>query len=92
MNARNWEAREATLDLAERRLDNYARFVPPDPQPVCPSCGDTAVFCIEHEGQLFRGVSEYRCVNRHRWGRWTGKLLGEGELEMKYEPSCKSQQ
>ena len=44
----------------------------------------TNVVGIEYQGtpEDYDGVSEYRCLGcETRWGAWTGKVLGEGELE-----------
>lgn len=54
---------------------------------VCPNCQDEAITGVEYclTPQDFDGVSEWRCNKcQTRWGRWTGRILADGELEPRY--------
>lgn len=55
---------------------------------VCPSCGnkDTKRFVgVEYpyyDPDHYDGVSEWNCLKcQTRWGRWSGKVLADGEAE-----------
>jgi hypothetical protein len=54
---------------------------------VC-SCGNSKFSMIEYSGlhpDHYDGVSEYFCLEcNNRYGRWTKKLLKEGETEKRY--------
>ncbi len=69
--------------------------MPPHPLPnetmsqemACPQCGKQLI-AIEYpydHPDFYDGVSEWACIpcGYHR-GRWSGKLLGDGETEPKY--------
>lgn len=54
----------------------------------CPKCGNAdqaSIVMVEYWGGLpyhYDGVSEFRCQKcESRWGRWTGTLLAENEVE-----------
>lgn len=52
--------------------------------PVCKSAIEHGVeYHYNHPGH-YDGVSEWRCVNGHRWGRWTGNVLEKGDWEWPY--------
>jgi len=54
----------------------------------CPSCNNQSKYsiigveyCYGHP-ERYDGVSEWRCGQCHtRWGRWSGKILKDGEAE-----------
>lgn len=52
---------------------------------TCPKCGSHEVGGVEYSydsPQHYDGVSEWHCMECHtRWGRWSGKILGEHEVE-----------
>jgi len=53
----------------------------------CPNCKSQNIEAVEYRGtsQDYDGTSEYRCLLcGQRTGRWTGRALGEGELEPVY--------
>lgn len=52
----------------------------------CKNC-QSAVVMIEYRGtsEDYDGVSEYECLKcGERRGRWTGKILLDGEIEPRY--------
>lgn len=53
---------------------------------TCPSCGNAAhILSVEYSygcPDRYDGISEYRCpACGARWGRWSGRVLGETETE-----------
>jgi hypothetical protein len=55
----------------------------------CPDCGtpETAFTYKQYdwtEPEHYDGVSEIWCPCGNRWGRWTGNLLADGEVEPRY--------
>jgi hypothetical protein len=53
----------------------------------CPTCGNTAnIVGVEYVMTPvdYDGVSEFQCPCGTRWGRWSGKLLHDGQLEGRY--------
>ena len=57
----------------------------------CPNCGNHdigTIIGIEYaygHANRYDGVSEWRCEEcGTRWGRWTGKILKEGECEERF--------
>jgi hypothetical protein len=56
--------------------------------PRCPQCGKYEVMGHEYsynEPQHYDGVSEWVCPACNiRWGRWSGKLLADGEYERRF--------
>lgn len=57
-------------------------------ETICCKCGKSDWVCVEYSWdspEHYDGVSEYRCqACGGRYGRWTGKVLAEGELEKRY--------
>ena len=52
--------------------------------PVCQSAIDHGVEYPYPHPARYDGVSEWRCANGHRWGRWTGRVLELGDWEWPY--------
>lgn len=55
---------------------------------ACPKCGSDEQICgVEYaydDPEHYDGISEFHCMKCNaRWGRWTGKILNEGEYERK---------
>jgi Zn ribbon nucleic-acid-binding protein len=54
----------------------------------CPRCGERTIVGIEYaygDREHYDGVSEWRCVTcGYRQGRWTGRELGEGDVELRF--------
>lgn len=54
---------------------------------ICPVCQAAIEWGVEYEHNhpaRYDGVSEWRCANGHRWGRWTGRVLELGDWEWPY--------
>ena len=54
---------------------------------TCPSCGGHKRCGVQYRGtrEDWDGVSEWICVDcGTRFGRWTGRVLTEGEIEKRY--------
>jgi hypothetical protein len=56
------------------------------PSSACPECGAALVGGCEYPygPNHYDGVSEWRYACGHRIGRWTGKVLAEGEAELPF--------
>jgi transposase-like protein len=54
----------------------------------CPMCGHAdAIVSVQYRGtpEDYDGVSEWNCQKcGTRWGRWSGRILGAGEIERRY--------
>lgn len=54
----------------------------------CPNCGSTEHYMGFQYGyphpERIDGVSEWHCLCGVRIGRWSGKLLQKGEVELRY--------
>jgi hypothetical protein len=54
----------------------------------CPTCGENNWMGVEYgypSPEEYDGVSEWECLEfGTRIGRWTGKVLKEGEIEKRY--------
>jgi hypothetical protein len=61
-----------------------------EPPFQCPTCGNTdAIVSVQYRGtrEDYDGVSEWVCQRKNcgtRWGRWSGRILGAGEIERRY--------
>lgn len=57
------------------------------PSLKCPACGATTNLTgVQYQGTYedYDGVSEWLCKCGTRWGRWTGKILIDGDIERRY--------
>lgn len=53
-------------------------------QNFCPVCGKLFDFGLEYaygSPARYDGVSEWQCIEGHRWGRWSGRVLYDGDVE-----------
>jgi DNA-directed RNA polymerase subunit RPC12/RpoP len=54
----------------------------------CPTCGKESWIIVEYgypHPEAYDGASEYRCLEcGTRIGRWTGKILADGEWEKRF--------
>lgn len=60
----------------------------------CPSCHSNNLLMVEYaypNPNRYDGISEIRCSDCHiRFGRWSGRILTDGEFEGKYGGTPKS--
>ena len=58
-----------------------------DPKAMCQKCGSENIVMVEYDlmhPEHYDGVSEINCHDCDaRFGRWSGKELGEGEVELR---------
>jgi hypothetical protein len=50
-------------------------------------CDDASMMMVQYQGtsQDYDGISEYKCtICGNRVGRWSGKILVDGELEKRW--------
>lgn len=54
----------------------------------CQKCGSTDIVCMEYahdSPEHYDGISEIRCQSCNvRIGRWSGRVLADGEMEKRY--------
>lgn len=54
----------------------------------CPHCGSEAKIGVEYawnHPHHYDGISEWLCeLCRTRWGRWSGRVLKDGECERRF--------
>ena len=56
-------------------------------EPKCPTCGAGIGVMVEYDythPERYDGVSEYRCEQGHRWGRWSGRVLTGSDYERRW--------
>lgn len=67
--------------------DDVAELPDEHDGPTCALCGNIDLMGCQYDyghPNHYDGISEWRCSCGARTGRWTGKILAEGESERKF--------